>query len=265
MSDEQPIELDVAACLAEAYGVDPPRLLVGLAEAAFEHATREGFVNDTDYLSFKGLGFDLAGLAQRPVWADCEPHSYSCTPPELFVFGSPGVDGIHYGFIVHAPELSPYPLAALNPTDTAAGVRALGATDHETAALRRPGHSEAPVFDPAWPVVEPSVPDGWRHVPTSDGIGVLAPEHAFGDEPSVDVGYYSALAPVERAATIALMQGHAATSLWLLREFLANNHDGDAVSARAVLRLMAQAYRALDRPLLAEIALGHGQRHWPKG
>ena len=265
MSDEQPVDLDVAACLAEAYGVEPPRLLVEAAEAAFEHATREGFVNETDYLCFEGMGFDLAGLAQRPVWPDCEPYSYPCTPPELFVFGSPGVDGIHYGFIVHAPERSPYPLAALNPMQTDAGVRALGATNDEATARLGPGRSEAPAFDPAWPAVTPLVPDRWRHVATSDGIGVLAPEHAFGDPPSVDLGFYSALAPVERAATLSLMRGHPATSLWMLREFFAKNHAGDAVSARAVLRLMAQAYRALDRPLLAEIALAHAQRHWPKG
>ncbi|MBV1859634.1 MAG: hypothetical protein KUG77_14570 [Nannocystaceae bacterium] len=265
MSDEQPVDLDVVACLAQAYGVEPPRRVVELAQRAFEHATREGFVNDTDYLSFGGLAFDLAGLAQRPVWPECDPYGYSCTPPELFVFGSPGVDGIHYGFVVHAPQLRPHPLGVLNPMNPERGVRALGATEEETASLLGPGPSEAPVFDPAWPVVEPSVPDGWRYEPTSDGVGVLAPEHAFGDAPSIDVGHYAVLAPVERAATVALMQGHAATSLWVLREFFANNHGGDAVSARAALRLMAQAYRALDRPLLAEIALGHGQRHWPTG
>lgn len=265
MSDEPPVDLDVAACLAEAYGVEPPRLVVELAQTAFKHATREGFVNETDYLSFAGLRFDLAGLAQRPVWPNCEPYNYPCTPPELFVFGSPGVDGIHYGFLVRAPELSPYPLAALNPVNTEGGVRALGATEDETAALLGTAGSDTPVFDPAWPTIEPVVPDGWRHVATSDGVGVLAPEPAFGEPPSVDVGRYTPLAPIERAATRALMQGHPATSLWLLREFFANNHDGDAVSARAVLRLMAQAYRSLDRPLLAEVALGHAQRHWPTG
>lgn len=265
MSDEQPVDLDVAACLAEAYGVEPPGVLLELAGAAFEHATREGFVNDTDYLGFEGAGFDLSGLAQRPVWVDCEPYSYACTPPELFVFGSPGVDGIHYGFIVHAPELTPYPLAALNPMNSEGGVRALGATAEETAALLGPRGSDASVFDPRWPTVAPDVPDGWRHVPTSDGVGVLAPQERFGDRPAVDVTYYSPLAPVERAATVALMQGHPATSLWILREFFANNHQGDAVSTRAVLRLMAQAYRALGRPLLAENALGHALRHWPKG
>ena len=265
MSDEPPIDLDVAACLAEAYGVVPPRQVVALAEAAFEHATREGFVNDTDYLSFAGVGFDLAGLAQRPAWPECEAHSYPCTPPELFVFGSPGVDGVHYGFVVHTPEVSPYPLGALNPMDSAGGVRALGATPDELTALMGPTGSGASVFDPGWPVIAPKVPAGWRHVPTSDGIGVLAPHEAFGERPEIDLGHYAVLAPVERAATRALMQGHAATSLWVLREFFANNHSGDAVSARASLRLMAQAYRALDRPLLAEVALGHAQRHWPKG
>lgn len=265
MADEPSVDLDVGDCLAQAYGLEPPRVVVDVAKTAFEHATREGFVNDTDYLSFGGLGFDLAGLAQRPVWPDCEPHGYPCTPPELFVFGSPGVDGIHYGFVVHAPELAEYPLAALNPMQSEAGVRALGADDEQRDALLNSGRSSSPAFDPAWPRVEPPVPDGWRHVPTRDGIGVLAPRDAFGEEPSVDTAYYAPLAPVERAATVALMRGHPASSLWVLREFFAHNHGGDAVSARAALRLMAQAYRALDRPLLAEVALAHGRRHWPTG
>lgn len=263
MSEEPSVDLDVGACLAEAYGVEPPRVVVALAQAAFAHATREGFVNDTDYLCFEGAGFDLAGLLQRPVWPDSEAYSYPCTPPEFFAFGAPGVDGIHYGFVVHAPDLSPYPLAALNPMDTDAGVRALGASEAESTPLMGSGRGDAPIFDPAWPPLAPRVPEGWRYEPTSDGIGVLAPEDGFGGAPAIDVGHYAALAPVERAATIALMQGHAASSLWLLREFFANNHGGDAVSARAALRLMAQAYRALDRPLLAEIALGHAHRHWP--
>ncbi len=265
MSDEPTVDLDVAACLTEAYGVQPPQLLTRLATAAFEHATREGFVNDTDYLSYDGLGFDLSGLAQRPVWPDCEPHSYPCTPPELFVFGSPGVDGIHYGFLVHVPELKPYPLAVLNPMNAEAGVLSLGADEADAAALLGSGRSGGPVYDPGWPAVVPHVPAGWRYVPSGDGVGVLAPEHAFGEPPSVDVGFYAELAPVERSATRALMQGHPATSLWVLREFFANNHHGDAVSARAALRLMAQAYRALERPLLAEVALRHGEQHWPKG
>ncbi len=255
----------MAACLAHAYGVRPPNLVIRLAEAAFEHATREGFVNDTDYLSFAGFDLDLVGLAQRPVWPECEPYSYPCTPPELFVFGSPGVDGIHYGFVVHAPQLQPYPIAALNPTNTDGGVRAVGRAKESPVTMGGLEIHDGSVYDPQWPAVAPIVPPGWRYVPTVDGIGVLAPQTAFGDPPPVDVGFYAALAPVERAATVSLMKGYPATSLLVLREFFANNHHGDAVSVRAVLRLMAQAYRALDRPILAAIAARHSERHWAKG
>lgn len=260
MTEEQPVDLDVAACLTAAYGVSPPSSLVDRLRAAFEYATSEGFVDDTGYLTYEGLGFEIAGLAQCPVWPDCDPFSYPCTPPELFVFGSAGVDGIHYGFVVHAPELPVvHPLAVMNPMDADAGVRGLGGS----SMLADGGGSMA--FDPAWPRVSPAVPDGWRFEPTRDGIGVLAPAACFGDAPSLDLGYYAELAPVERAATVALMKGHPATSLLLLREFFAHNHHGDAVAARATLRLMAQAYRSLDRPLLAEAALNHADRHWPKG
>ena len=264
MWGEQSIDLYVGACSKAAYGVEPPQVVVDFAQTAFAHATREGFVNETAYLSFGGAGFDIAGPAQRPVWPDCEPYSYACTPPELFVFGSPGVDGIHYGFVVHAPELPSFPLAALNPLMSDVGVRALGKTPEQGVALLNPAHRDASSFDPQWPALGLELPDGWRHEQTLDGIGVLAPETAFGDAQSIDVGHYAALAPVERAATLSLMKGHPATSLLVLREFFANNHHGDAVSARAVLRLMAQAYRALDRPLLADNALRHAQLHWPK-
>lgn len=260
MNDEQPVDLDVAACLRDAYGVTPPPSVLERLGAAFEYATREGFVNDTDYLAHDGLGFDIAGLAQRPVWPDSQPHGYPCTPPELFVFGAAGVDGIHYGFVVHVPEMfTPYPLAVLNPMDTTTGIRAPGAS-----SLFADGDGLV-AFDPGWPSIVPSVPDGWRYAPTLDGVGVLAPQGMFGETPSLDVGYYAELAPVERAATVALMKGHPATSLQILRDFFAHNHAGDAVAARAVLRLMAQAYRSLDRPLLADVALRHADRHWPKG
>ena len=259
MTEEQPVDLDVAACLRAAYGVTPPPMVVDRLRLAFEHATREGYVDDTDYLTYGGLGFEIAGLAQRPVWPDCDAFSYPCTPPELFVFGSAGVDGIHYGFVVHDPETpTPYPVAVMNPMEADAGVRGLGAS----SMLADAGGTYA--FDPAWPKLSPAVPEGWRHEPTRDGIGVLAPAEAFGDAPSLDVGYYAELGPVERAATVALMKGHPATSLQLLREFFAHNHHGDAVAARATLRLMAQAYRSLDRPLLADVALRHAEQHWPK-
>jgi|GEM_PF-2378524 len=258
MDDEPPVDLDVAACLAEAFGVMPPAVVVECARKAFDHATREGFVNDTDYLSFGGLRFDLVGLAQRPVWPECAAYGYPSTPPELFVFGAPGVDGIHYGFIVHDPAVQPHALGAFNPMHAEAGVRALS-----LEVLR--GEGGDVVFDPHWPAVEPAVPEGWRHMPSRDGIGVLAPASAFGETPEVELGHYAALAPVERAATLALMKGFPATSLWLLREFFAHNHGGDAVAARAALRLMAQAYRALQRPLLADVALRHAEQHWSKG
>jgi hypothetical protein len=46
------IELDVGACLDAGYRIRPPQVLVELARIAFERATRDGFVDDTTYLSF---------------------------------------------------------------------------------------------------------------------------------------------------------------------------------------------------------------------
>jgi hypothetical protein len=208
--------------------------------------------------------FDLAGYARRPVWPDAGRHSYPCTPPELFAVGAAGVDGIHDGFVVHAPELpaNDYPLAVLNPMSASDGIRALGATAREglsrlvASALEDPRREAAArdiasrlgltpargpsfgVYSPALPALEPVVPAGWRHETSTDGVGVLAPVEAF--------------RPVAGRAA-------PATALLRARQALAH-HDGSKATA---VRAMIDAYRQLGRGLLAEILADHADQHWP--
>jgi hypothetical protein len=56
------------------------------------------------------LGWSLAGDEQR----------YTQTPPELFPIAATGVDGGHFGYVIHAPELvaSDCPIARFEPMDS---------------------------------------------------------------------------------------------------------------------------------------------------
>jgi len=68
------------------------------------------------------LGWDLADERQR----------YQQTPPELFPIAGTGVDGGHFGYVIHAPELalSDYPIARFEPMD-GTGAYLLGASTFE--------------------------------------------------------------------------------------------------------------------------------------
>lgn len=53
--------------------------------------------------------------------------NYLNTPPELFTVATLGVDGVHFGYVIHAPELTArdYPAGEFSPMDDAFHVLAL--------------------------------------------------------------------------------------------------------------------------------------------
>lgn len=279
--------VDVGACLTAGYGMRPPRLIVMLAELAYKFATREGFLNDSDYVCFADVMFDFYGHMNRPVTPTAEHFSYHCTPPEMAVVGGPGVSGIHYGFVVHAPELAAtdYPFCAVNPSSddglkqlgvsTRAGLSVLVANakkrdDPDLSRIEEISKhldlemmdGEDCVYDPQWPSIEVDVPSGWSYLPSADGVGVLAPSHLF--DPSVDsgpasYGYRRDHIADAHAAQRALMRGFPATSLILARNILKFSINDPSVA----LRLMINAYRALNRKKQAETLLIQADRHHP--
>jgi hypothetical protein len=99
---------------------------------------------------------------------------------------------------------------------------------------------------------EPYVPDGWRHVPSSDGAGVLAPgalfhptyEHVMSDRPET-------YAIVEAAGRVA--DDFPATALWLLRECYWRNWATSVDDANMLCRAMMDSYRSLGRPSLVAV------------
>ncbi|HEV3087498.1 MAG TPA: hypothetical protein VGX96_09775 [Candidatus Elarobacter sp.] len=188
--------------LSEGYGFRVPQALA-LAIAACEGRP----VYDA---------FTLSWLYEpsRP-WArfrNIDP-GYTGLVPDLFIVASPGVDGIQYGFVLHAPELDIEPLPIFE-FDPVYGTVSFYARDVREMLLRGAAWSAthaaesgdpydtetygrvASALDlPSIPPVsrndeliayQPPVPPGWRYVPTDDTIGVLAPEIGFGRE-DVDV------------------------------------------------------------------------------
>jgi hypothetical protein len=101
-------------------------------------------------------------------------------------------------------------------------------------------------------VIEFDVPDGWRHEPGFDGIGVLAPAHAFADrDPVVADALYleETLQPALADAARSLDAGHPATALLGLKDSF---FDTPSYALAPAKPLWARAYRDLGRTELAE-------------
>lgn len=206
-----------------------------------------------------------------PLYLAGDSARYSTTPPELFPISKTQVDGEHWGYVVHAPELDEddFPLATYCPMDSDgvlplgmntgdAWVRLLADSGGElprdfvervTDELRLTASSEALPEK-----LVPLCPRGWRYLPTQDGVGVLAPSEAFDDDLRPQTSD-SLLATIVRA----LESRRPATALALIKEawwqsgdpeeFLLLFHDAWIAS-----------YEALDRKVLADVIRRAKQR-----
>jgi hypothetical protein len=128
---------------------------------------------------------------------------YETMPIEFFPFLATGGDGHCFGYVIHAPELGSkdYPMGSMLPGERDgvifAGNTTIAALEHMISYM----HSGPDGFDnvdarwlaaiglyPSAAKAQyarwhtgtqyarplPTLPDGWRHVMTSDGIGVVA-------------------------------------------------------------------------------------------
>jgi hypothetical protein len=213
---------------------------------------------------------------------------YDLSPPELFPFAATGVDGGYFGYVIHAPELAAtdYPVGRFEPSDHDNGVYLLGATTFEAFETELSfemqcdlefGRFQAPFASEWWPEVaarlralgiEPDpakagrnyengngkpvspsiVPEEWRHVPSADGIGVLAPAALFHPAKLPALERRPDVGAVLDAALRHAADHFPASALWLLREgyFLS---DGATELCRAII----DTYQALGRPSLAAV------------
>lgn len=218
-------------------------------------------------------GLDMAGAEAR----------YPQTPPELFPFGQLGVDGVHYGYVIHAQELSSpdYPIGEICPMDFD-GVGLIGSNTREAlenlsslqlefgvgeterlaiAEISRrldlyPSAEKARrLYDAEgnYLPIQPRVPPGWRYVPSADGIGVLAPKEAFGPGALTQVDPSTASSMYLRQADQAHEDGFFADALYYLREAYWHDWTDREELAGEIDTRLVRTYEALARPTLAEV------------
>jgi hypothetical protein len=262
------------ANLSAAFGFPAPKSFVEFMSVIYELS--DGNWHDGMKLFARSTGRDL-------VTSECR---YTLTPPELCPFASMGVDGDHDGYVIHAPELGndDYPVGGYVPMDSC-GVWLIGnntikaiehylsctlefegkqITDAKDAQTLRSVQVLAqtlridPTAERAYensgpdgrglPII-PKAPVGWRFLPSSDGVGVLAPEAAFGPDPLLTCP----MEPVDsvRIADDAFSRNYPAAALYYLREAFWNTCDVQI--QQGICRRLILVYHALSRPFLAEV------------
>jgi len=263
-------DLSKLESIAQAFGFPVPLPFAKFLITLYEFSKRD---NQNCAALFERLtGQMLDGVNAR----------YQQTPPELFPIASMGVDGVHFGYVIHAPEVNEddYPIGEICPMDDE-GVILVGNTTEE-ALENFVGYVLASEDDKkqvdeilelckvlglqpsrennkirylnqgkSFPVI-PKIPASWVHIPTSDGIGVLAPPDNFRHEPLASIENPFEPAEYLGYADRALLDNFPATALYYLREGFWNNWT-NLVAARNLSGRMVQAYVELDRPQLAEI------------
>lgn len=282
-------EVELLEALSTTYRFSIPPFFAKFLDCTLHLRQKPDYQNILDERDF--LAFLIGGMASKTLFQSSDSGRYFHTPPELFPFGGCGSDGIHYGFVVHAPELalSDYAVGEFDPMDDT-GVTLIGNTTQEalecllSEALeicddlgKRSLLTElAQVLD-LHPTpekirqnyttpIQPHIPSGWYFEPSGDGVGVLAPSSFWSpntltietwdfetiDEHSREVEDVDrALEEVQRA----FYEEYPATALFILRELYWRS------PGLELLELIApwwqRAYEELNRSCLAEVVQEH--------
>jgi hypothetical protein len=277
--------------LFKSFGFSIHKTVISLIERCIEISERD------DYAARPSLfGYDAPGLIFAPYLLNAirlfqgdnilglDTGRYSSTPFELFPVLCFGVDGIHWGPVVHAPELGleDYPWAEHDPSQLMGrqfcrfasnspqaieqvlsdnlGRLALADRDElkdrwneaefitEISGLLslNPSISKARDFS-AWgchPVI-PFVPAGWHFAMTSDGVGVLAPIELFCPN---DPNSFNSCSIEECLELVQhyLNQDYPATALGFIREFYWKTQP----NLEKISDLWIEIYTRLNRPVL---------------
>jgi hypothetical protein len=193
---------------------------------------------------------------------------YAGTPPELFPIGTTGCDGDHYGFLVLAPELKldELPLVHYCPMDSD-GVVLVGQTTEQGTAhqmatflnyefikddrktLIRDFADDCGIGPLQAINANPVIPDNWKHLSSSDGVGSLGPAVWFSDDPIFDISKWTKPEEYVWAADVFTKKGHFGSALHYLREGLWGYcWEGN----RMIGEKTCELYRLMGREPLAE-------------
>lgn len=236
-------------------------------------------------LRFAPLLYDFSSdLLRAHTWqvppqerASSQELDYLTTPFELMVVSWSGMDGMHFSWVVHAPELerNDFPMVSYSPSedgcvwlgdDTAQGLAhlmvgkrkaylrsgmkdPLGGEEWERLVAllgHRPDPDDGRISPGARSKLSclPEVPNGYRFEQAPDGVGVLAVEQLFGAFDVFSMGNEEDR--FEREALRLTAEGKHAGALLLLKHLRLLQPE----NARVVER-MRDAYVALGRPMHA--------------
>jgi hypothetical protein len=214
-----------------------------------------------------------------------EARDYETTPIEFFPFLNTGGDGLHYGYLILAPELnlSDYPLFRFSPggegfvyygNSTRESIENIISSYYEYTQFSEvdiPFLNSIEIFPDASkkdnsifacysPEVNPipiPAPENWIYQMTHDGVGVLAPSELFdiGISPvsqmhSIETLPWNFESDVDdfiKAAKINLKKGFYATALFHLKEAWHFKNPGSEIK-----ELLIKTYRLLKKDLHAE-------------
>ena len=206
---------------------------------------------------------------------------YQQTPPELFPFGHPGCDGVHYGWVVHVPDVDSvdYLVGEICPMD-GDGVFRLGLDTRDAieSLLSDYGDNTSGPPNPTRTEllhefklelspdkarnrydanghgrpISPKPPTGWRFLQSSDGVGVLAPAGLFSPDEVLKGSYNISAETFLEKARLADEDRFPATALYYLREGYWY-HWTDQKWLRKFATEMISIYDALGRPHLGRV------------
>ena len=204
-----------------------------------------------------------------------EKARYQQTPMEFFPFGSSGVDGVHYGFIIHTADQEDYPSGEICPMDDD-GVILLGNNSKEIfqnlmyeveifkmfpqllseleldkVITRNQRYNE--LGQGLRVAIKPR--KNWTFINTSDGVGVFAETDFFMhshitkyDNQNSSIEYFQDLA--FEMQTLGLY----ASQLYYLKELYWNEWTDDKL-AKELLTQMLEPYEKLNRQHLYDTTI----------
>src|SRR5688572_2343396 len=119
-----PSEETIVKRLSKVYGFSFPKAFAPFVQIALEAGNQSDYFDLDKFISYYTgrVGFVAAIAAVLPKAEQryikpSLPFRYPQSPPEYFVFGKLGMDGVSYGYLVHAPELAlaDYPIVEEQP------------------------------------------------------------------------------------------------------------------------------------------------------
>jgi hypothetical protein len=206
---------------------------------------------------------------------------YETTPIEFFPFLATSGDGHYFGYVIHAPELQldDYPMGSIvageNDGVVFAGDATPGAIENMISYMRnrtegfadvdlhwlstiglQPNRAKAEqarrLIGEEYARPSPRIPPGWRHLMTSDGVGVVAYESEFNGAGTEPLPRDSSPARYVAAADAQVAAGYYGSALWYLKEAWWWAYFAPEQDVRQIKLGLVRAYEKLGKTPLAD-------------